>query len=260
MSTKIMSACWPLQIDPTAKAVLISLADNANDDGFCYPSIDYICERTCLSKRAVIEAIKRLENLSLVVANRSKRNTTYTISTDADVLNRCARCTGAPDAQVHLAPSIGASGSRKVHLAPKKVQQVHPNRQEPSRTVKGTVNINPDPKFDAEKYLLEQGVIKDVATDWLQHRKNKKALPTKTAIDGIVKEAMKAGMSLDEVLTECCQRGWIGFKAEWILKANIRSHSSSNKQEALERRNADTVERWLAKDQGNVIEGESHAA
>ncbi|HCL3300057.1 TPA: helix-turn-helix domain-containing protein, partial [Pseudomonas aeruginosa] len=34
MSTIIMSACWPLQgLTPAQKAVLISLADNANDEG-----------------------------------------------------------------------------------------------------------------------------------------------------------------------------------------------------------------------------------
>lgn len=39
MSTIIMSQCWPLQgLSVTQKAVLISLADQANDDGVCWPA------------------------------------------------------------------------------------------------------------------------------------------------------------------------------------------------------------------------------
>jgi Helix-turn-helix domain len=57
-----MALCWPLKLPLVAKSVLVSLADNANDDGFCWPSIDTISERTCASRRAVIEAIKALEN------------------------------------------------------------------------------------------------------------------------------------------------------------------------------------------------------
>lgn len=81
MSTKIMALCWPIVIPPTAKSVLISLADNANDDGYCYPSIATICERTCFKKDAVIDAIAWLERASLLTANRGNgRHTTYTLT------------------------------------------------------------------------------------------------------------------------------------------------------------------------------------
>ncbi len=46
-------------------------------------------------------------------------------------------------------------------------------------------------------------------------RKSKRALPTDTAIRGIAREAEKAGWSLADVLSVCCQRGWTGFKADW---------------------------------------------
>ncbi len=80
MSTHVMGKCWPLQMAPTPKAVLISLADNANDQGECFPSIDTICLRTCFGRTAVIEAIQYLEDVGLVVADRSNgRRTRYTI-------------------------------------------------------------------------------------------------------------------------------------------------------------------------------------
>ena len=59
MSTIIMSQCWPIEgMSPAQKAVLISLADQANDDGYCWPSVGTIASRTCLSERAVQGAIK----------------------------------------------------------------------------------------------------------------------------------------------------------------------------------------------------------
>lgn len=93
MSTVVMSACWPLQMPPTQKAVLISLADNANDEGYCWPSIETICKRTCFGRTAVIEAVKWLEAHEFLTANRENgRKTTYTITAK----NQSASRTGLP--------------------------------------------------------------------------------------------------------------------------------------------------------------------
>lgn len=85
------------------------------------------------------------------------------------------------------------------------------NNQEPvtSNQVK-TVRA---PRFDAVQHLVSLGVIEQVAKDYCQQRKKK---PTMTAIDGIYKQAQKAGISLNKALEICCARGWEGFKAEWI--------------------------------------------
>jgi len=60
------------------------------------------------------------------------------------------------------------------------------------------------------------GVTVMVWQDWLKLRKAKKAAVTQTALDGIQREADKAGVSLQTVLETCCERGWTGFKAEWM--------------------------------------------
>jgi hypothetical protein len=73
-------------------------------------------------------------------------------------------------------------------------------------------------RFDARAHLSSLGVPSQIAMDWIAHRKAKKATPTRTAIDGIAMEAGKAGIPLSEALSLCCQRGWVGFKAEWIAK------------------------------------------
>lgn len=53
---------------------------------------------------------------------------------------------------------------------------------------------------------------------WRDYKKQRKKALTETALSGIRREAAKAGISLNEALTECCERGWQGFKAEWHLK------------------------------------------
>lgn len=56
-----MSECWPLDLETTRKFVLITLADYADDDGNCWPSIASLCKRTSLSERTVRRAIRDLE-------------------------------------------------------------------------------------------------------------------------------------------------------------------------------------------------------
>jgi len=60
------------------------------------------------------------------------------------------------------------------------------------------------------------GVSESVWQDFCQHRKDKKAKLTQTALDGITREAAKAGWTLEAALSECCARGWTGFKADWV--------------------------------------------
>lgn len=93
-----MSACWPLQdMTATKKAVLISLADNASDEGVCWPSISTIGVRTCLSERAVRDALRWLEEAGVLISNqRYGRSTWYTITPAGYAPG--VKCPPAPDA------------------------------------------------------------------------------------------------------------------------------------------------------------------
>ena len=64
---------------------------------------------------------------------------------------------------------------------------------------------------------LFPGVAPQVVADFRAIRTAKKAPVTKTAMDGIAREANKAGLNLQAALAMCCERGWSGFKAEWLL-------------------------------------------
>jgi len=60
-----------VNIRSTEKAVLIALADRADEKGECYPSYDDICRRSCATRNSVSCALSRLEELGLL--ERRKR-------------------------------------------------------------------------------------------------------------------------------------------------------------------------------------------
>lgn len=81
MSTIVQGMVWLLQMSPSAKSVLVSLADNANDSGYCFPSIAYMTRRTCLGRTAVMDAVKWLEEHDYLTADRSNgRHTLYQLN------------------------------------------------------------------------------------------------------------------------------------------------------------------------------------
>jgi uncharacterized protein YdaU (DUF1376 family) len=93
------------------------------------------------------------------------------------------------------------------------------------------------PRFNAQAHLESLDVDPKIAKDWLTLRKAKKAAPTETAIDGIMAEARKAGVSLQSALKTSCERGWQGFKAEWLTNGNARASPVKSWSDA----NAETI-------------------
>ena len=143
MSTAIMSKAWPLKMPPTPKSVLISLSDNANDAGYCWPSLDTIAERTCFSKRAVIDAVKWLESNGYLAANRSNgRHTSYQLAHHTwHLIAPEMLKSGADAAPVQDAHQCSSriNDAEPVQMPHKPVREMHSNRQEPSLKAKATV-------------------------------------------------------------------------------------------------------------------------
>ena len=67
--------------------------------------------------------------------------------------------------------------------------------------------------------LRKLGVDERVANDWLKLRKEKKQPLTETALDGVVKQAEVAGLSVADAVRTSCENGWAGFKASWVAPA-----------------------------------------
>jgi hypothetical protein len=130
MSTLVMAACWPLEMPPTPKAVLISLADQANDQGGCWPSLETLCARTCLGERAVRNALRWLEKAGLLMCEKRRRkdglmtSNFYTVTPQGFGAPAVAGAAladapvGSPDTPASPAPVNGEAASNHRHVVP----------------------------------------------------------------------------------------------------------------------------------------------
>lgn len=67
--------------------------------------------------------------------------------------------------------------------------------------------------------LQEDGLEPDLASEFLAHRKRKKAPLTQRAWDAIKREAAKAGWSLQDAVTKVIERDWKSFEADWVTRS-----------------------------------------
>jgi DNA-binding transcriptional ArsR family regulator len=71
---------WPLQVrPPTAKLVLLALADHADRDGYCWPSVDRLAELVELDAGNVRRHLGALEAAGLVAKVRRARRADGTL-------------------------------------------------------------------------------------------------------------------------------------------------------------------------------------
>lgn len=78
-----------------------------------------------------------------------------------------------------------------------------------------------------------ESVSEQVWSDFTALRTKRRAPITETALKGIQREAEKAGITLEEALSTCCERGWQGFKAEWYRREKLEQKNASKAEYQL---------------------------
>lgn len=198
MSMRLMAQAMSIKVgNPLRKLVLIKLADNANDDGICFPSYQYIadvCEISKASARTHIDALIKMG----FVSKKARKNKDGSSSNlyllhlekgmPADSTGMPADSTGGMPAD----STITCHSSEPVN-EPKKTSQ----------------------KNTALSLLAEFGITGQLADDFAEHRKSKKAAITRTALEGFQREADKAGIPLAEAIEIAICQNWQGFLADW---------------------------------------------
>ncbi len=183
--------------------VLLSLCDNANDQGECYPSISMVAKRCSMAERTVQGHIAELQKMRIVRrVERSGRSTIYHI----DPRKICTPAESAPPQNLHPTPA---------ESAPLPPQNLHPTPAESAPITVKEPSI--EPSLNRNKTLPRPDDISEsVWADFLLIRKSKKSALTETALAGMRTEAEKAGITMDQALAMCCTRGWQSFKADWV--------------------------------------------
>ncbi len=125
---------------PSAKLVLLKLADHADDRGHSYPSVRRIADDTELDERTVRRALDHLESRGLILKTKRGRGHEYHLqlggedeaSTPDNLPGEAAHDTG------QLAHDTGQPVTEQRASCPKQRASCPPNHQEPSKNRQGT--------------------------------------------------------------------------------------------------------------------------
>lgn len=223
-----MGAIWDLQMSPTQKSVLVSLADQANDSGLCWPSIDTICRRTCLGERTVQRALHELQEVGLVQRIlRQGHSTHYLVTTPA---------TAAPPSERHPATAAPTPATAppqpppERHLTPATAapRTVREPSDEPSRNRQGSPaavhktarRALPDPECpkelrmeEAAQAALPEVIPRQAWADFVEMRYAKKQPMTARMVQLVIDKLLKlraGGDDPGEVLVESTVSRWTG--------------------------------------------------
>jgi len=110
-------------------------------------------------------------------------------------------------------------------------EQYQEQYQEQDKEIHRARRVDVPKKSEVDVSDVDPATWKDFQT----LRKAKHAPVTQTAINGIRREAEKAGMTLDAAIRVCCTRGWTGFKAEWVQGSSPPARRDANAESFSER-------------------------
>lgn len=214
--------------NPLRKLVLMKLADNANDQGECWPSYQHIADQCEMSKRSVmihIDALIRcgfLRKEMRIGGEKGNKSNLYTL-----------RIPSAGDSLPSANPaplSAGDSLPPSAGDAPRTSHSLEPV-MEPVMESSSAKNKNKNLDFSSWPYMPNEQVF----NDWVQLRKARKSPITQTVINQFGKElnkAVDAGYTVDDCISEAVEAGWTGFKLQWIINrnSNVKNKQPNIKQ------------------------------
>ena len=175
MSMAALRWVRPLSVTSTQKVILWAMADQADDEGQCWPSVAGLMEATCLSERALRDALRTLEAagiLSTEVGGGRNRTSTYRLLMTVNPASGSNTRQQAPRIEGDLKGASGSEKGRHVpkrgRLAPERGRHVPPNPQEPSSTLKEPIKAACDPC--PSSIALPAWLPQASWADWCRHR------------------------------------------------------------------------------------------
>ncbi|WP_163470730.1 helix-turn-helix domain-containing protein [Haemophilus influenzae] len=212
MSMRLMVQAMNCKVgNPARKLVLLKLADNANDDGICFPSYQYIADKCEMTRRSAISHIEYLIKMGLVSKKERKNK-------DGSISNLYF---------LHL-----EQGSENFALGSENISPITSHSLEPVNEPKKTTQ-----KSESEMLLEQFGITGQLAKDFIAHRKAKKGVINQTQLNRLQKQADKAGISICEAVEICIERNWQGFNASWDWR-DEKLRTSQVQKMSFEEKNA----------------------
>jgi hypothetical protein len=148
------------------------------------------------TERQVRTSLTRLEELGIISIQTTNRFSVYTIENYSKYQDRDEANDQHNDQQT---------------------TSKRPTDDQQTTTKQELNNLNIKEKDITPRALLEaEGIPKDLIRDWLLIRNKKRQPLTETALITTKREAVKAGMTLTEVIQKCCDKTWAGFEASYL--------------------------------------------
>ena len=227
MSMRLMVQAMNCKVgNPARKLVLLKLADNANDDGICFPSYQYIADKCEMTRRSAISHIECLIKMGLV-SKKERKNKDGSISNLYFLhLEQGSENFALGSENISLGSENFALGGSE-NISPITSHSLEPVN-EPKKTTQ---------KSESEMLLEQFGITGQLAKDFIAHRKAKKGIINQTQLNRLQKQADKAGISICEAVEICIERNWQGFNASWDWRDEKLRTSQAQKM-SFEEKNA----------------------
>lgn len=227
MSMRLMVQAMNCEVgNPARKLVLLKLADNANDDGICFPSYQYIADKCEMTRRSAISHIEYLIKMGLV-SKKERKNKDGSISNLYFLhLEQGSENFALGGENISLGSENFALGGSE-NISPRTSHSLEPVN-EPKKTTQ---------KSESEILLEQFGITGQLAKDFIAHRKAKKGVINQTQLNRLQKQADKAGISICEAVEICIERNWQGFNALWDWR-DEKPRTSQAQKMSFEEKNA----------------------
>lgn len=105
------------------------------------------------------------------------------------------------------------------------------SREELEKEKKRKEDNNKALPFSFFNSMINYGFKKELVSEWIKVRKNKKLTNTETSFKNFIKEVEKTNDDINNVLTECIVKSWGGFKSEWYKKDSLLNSTEKKKYE-----------------------------
>ena len=232
MSIRIMSTVWSLRLGDSEKIVLLALADCANDDGVCWPSMSSLAAKCSKSDRTVQAAIKTLTaagHLSRV--ERPGKGVLYTVHPTPEVdapRKDCAPKRLPPEA---ASPPKGTTPTPEAASDKPSRTTIHPSEASPPSDAPAR---RPKPRWPKDM-PPPPGVSDEQWAGFIEHRKAKRNPLIPRAYDLLV--AKLTAQSTDEwppgrIIDVAVERGWLSFDMKWILRDTEQRNGTRSHHDA----------------------------
>ena len=227
MSMRLMVQAMNCEVgNPARKLVLLKLADNANDDGICFPSYQYIADKCEMTRRSAISHIEYLIKMGLV-SKKERKNKDGSISNLYFLhLEQDSENFALGGENISLGSENFALGGSE-NISPRTSHSLEPVN-EPKKTTQ---------KSESEILLEQFGITGQLAKDFIAHRKTKRGAISETQLSRLQKQVDKAGISICEAVEICIERNWQGFNASWDWRDEKLRTSQAQKM-SFEEKNA----------------------